>query len=123
MSQIAHGTRLYRAVINEDGSEQMVLPDAQLVEQVRPGDIEAFGQLADRYERTLLAIAIGALHDFHAAEDVVQAALLAAFRRLETLRDGEKFGAWLIQIARSQVVEAVRSRPVPSTLPLASEHE
>jgi RNA polymerase sigma-70 factor (ECF subfamily) len=101
----------------------MVISDAQLVEQVRLGDIEAFGKLAERYERTLLAIAIGTLHDFHTAEDVVQAALLLAFRRLKTLRDGEKFGAWLVQIARSQVVETVRSRPAPAAVRLASEHQ
>ena len=54
----------------------MVISDAQLVAQVRQGDVEAFRQLAERYERTLLAIAIGKLHDFHRAEDVVQATLL-----------------------------------------------
>lgn len=90
-----------------------MVSDAELVARVRHGDVEAFGQLIERYEKTLLAAVLADSHDFHTAEDVVQAALLLAFRRLETLRDERKFGPWLMQIARRQVVEAVRARRIP----------
>ncbi len=95
-----------------------MVPDAQLVDRVRHGDVEAFGRLAERYERSLLAIALAKLRDLHEAEDVVQETLLVAFRRLGTLREESKFGPWLMQIARSQVVEAVRARRVPASIPL-----
>jgi RNA polymerase sigma-70 factor (ECF subfamily) len=95
-----------------------LVPDAQLVARVRLGDVEAFGQLAERYERSLLAIALAKVRNFHEAEDVVQATLLLAFRRLGTLREEGKFGPWLMQIARSQVVEAVRARRIPARIPL-----
>ena len=102
----------------------MLPSDAQLVERVRLGDVEAFGQLAERYERSLLAIAIAKLHNIHSAEDVVQATLLLAFRQLGTLRDEGKFGPWLIKIAHSQVVEAVRTRQIPMRVLLDdSKHE
>jgi RNA polymerase sigma-70 factor (ECF subfamily) len=97
--------------------------DAELVGQVRRGDIEAFGRLIERYERTLLSVALAELHDVHAAEDVVQAAMLLAFRRLETLRDERKFAAWLIQIARRQVIDAVRARRVAITVRLDGSEE
>ena len=77
-----------------------------------------FGQLAERYERTLLAIALAKLHDMHTAEDVVQATLLVAFRRLNLLRDAAKFGPWLIRIAQRQAVDAYRTRRSPLTVPL-----
>jgi RNA polymerase sigma-70 factor (ECF subfamily) len=93
-------------------------PDAQLVARVRLGDVEAFGQLAERYERSLLAIALAKVGNIHEAEDIVQATLLAAFRRLGTLREERKFGPWLMQIARSQVVDAVRARRIPAGIPL-----
>ncbi len=96
----------------------MVVSDAQLVDRVRLGDVEAFGLLAERYERTLLAIALAKLHDLHASEDVVQATLLVAFRRLNLLRDAAKFGPWLIRIAQRQVVDASRARRSPLTVPL-----
>jgi RNA polymerase sigma-70 factor, ECF subfamily len=97
--------------------------DAQLVARVRDGDVEAFGQLAERYERSLLALALATLRDFHEAEDAVQATLLRAFRRLETLRDASKFGSWLTQIAQCQVIEAVRTRRIPVSLSLGDSSQ
>jgi RNA polymerase sigma-70 factor (ECF subfamily) len=95
-----------------------LLSDAQLVVRVRLGDVDLFGQLAQRYERSLLAIALAELRNFHEAEDVVQTTLLLAFRQLKTLRDERKFGPWLIQIARCQVVETANARQIPVTISL-----
>jgi RNA polymerase sigma-70 factor (ECF subfamily) len=91
----------------------MAVSDAELVARVRQGDVEAFGPLAQRYERTLLAAALARVGDIHTAEDVVQAALLRAFQRLSTLRDTSKFGPWLMQIARRQMVDVVRALADP----------
>lgn len=96
-----------------------MVPDAQLVDRVRLGDAEAFGQLAERYERSLLAIALAKVRNFHEAEDIVQSTLLVAFRRLGALHDGAKFGPWLMQIARSQGVESIRARRIPVSVPLS----
>jgi RNA polymerase sigma-70 factor, ECF subfamily len=94
-----------------------LVPDAQLVARVQRGDVEAFGLLAQRYERSLLAIALAKVRDAHEAEDIVQATLLTAFRRLGTLRDAARFGPWLMQIARNQVIEAVRARRIHAAIP------
>ncbi len=96
----------------------MAISDAELVARVRQGDVEAFGPLAMRYEKTLLAATIAHLRDIHTADDVVQATMLRAFQRLNTLRDDSKFGPWLMQIARRQMVDAVRARPVSVTVPV-----
>lgn len=97
--------------------------DAELVARTRRGDLDAFSHLCERYEKTLLAVAVSKLRDFHAAEDVVQASLLLAFRRLDTLRDNEKFSSWLLQIAYRQVVEVVRAQRMPVSVSLnGSEH-
>lgn len=96
----------------------MAISDAELVARVLQGDVEAFGPLAERYERTLLAAAIAQLRDIHTAEDVVQAALLRAYQRLNTLQDAGKFGPWLLQIARRQIIDAVRAPAVRATVPV-----
>ena len=90
-----------------------MLPDTELVNRVRQGDLGAFRTLVERYQRSLLAVALAEVRDIHVAEDIAQTVLLLAFRRLSTLRDGAKFYAWLMQIARRQIVEAARMRQVP----------
>ena len=89
-----------------------MLSDSELVDRVRGGDVESFGTLCRRYERSVLAIAVSELHDIHAAEDVAQATLLLAFQRLATLNDSSKFGPWLMQIGRRQVIETARKRQI-----------
>ncbi len=70
-----------------------------------------------------MAVALADLRDFHTAEDVAQAAFLSAYRRLASLRDGTRFGPWLLQIVRREVVNAVRSnRRVVATVPSVEGH-
>ena len=92
-----------------------MLSDEELVERVLHGDVESFGLLSQRYERTVLAVAWAELRDLHAAEDVAQATLVLAFERLITLRNRSSFGPWLMQIARRQVTDAARQRKTVMT--------
>lgn len=96
------------------------MSDADLVCRVRQGDAEAFGTLVRRYERSVRALVLSQLRDLDRADDAAQATFVLAYRRLATLRDAGRFGPWLMQIARRQVVEAVRARriavPIPSDL-------
>src|SRR6476659_5351319 len=100
-----------------------MLPDPELVNRVRQGDLGAFRTLVERYQRSLLAVALTEVRDIQAAEDITQTVLLLAYRRLATLRDGSKFYAWLMQIARRQIAETARMRRMPvaveSQLPIA----
>jgi RNA polymerase sigma-70 factor (ECF subfamily) len=66
-----------------------------LVEQARAGDEEAFASLARGASDRLLAIAYRILRDLGLAEDAVQQTLVLAWRELPSLRDVERFDAWL----------------------------
>ena len=66
-----------------------------LVERARAGDEEAFASLARGAGDRLLAIAYRILRDLGLAEDAVQQTLVLAWRELPTLRDVERFDAWL----------------------------
>jgi RNA polymerase sigma-70 factor, ECF subfamily len=93
-----------------DQELEMMPSDSDLVARARQSDIEAFGVLIERYERSLLAAVLVETRDLQTAEDVVQETLLVAYRRLATLRNPDKFGPWLMRIARRRVVDAARSR-------------
>lgn len=68
---------------------------SELVAQAQRGDREAFDALATGAYDRLYAIARRILRDGYAAEDAVQDALIRAWRDLRSLRDRDRFDAWL----------------------------
>jgi len=75
----------------------MGFTDGQLVERVRSGDREAFGDLVDRYRDMIYGLGYHLTGDFEAARDLAQEALIQAYLRLAQLRDPGKFAGWLRQ--------------------------
>ncbi|HYH80101.1 MAG TPA: sigma-70 family RNA polymerase sigma factor [Longimicrobium sp.] len=89
--------------------------DAQLVARVRRGDRAAAGALAERYLRACRAVALAVTGDPSDADDVCQDAFVSAMERIDACRQPERFGAWLMQIARNHARDHLRaSRPVLS---------
>ena len=70
----------------------------EVVERAAQGDQEAFATLATGHVDRCYALAYRILRDTHRAQDATQQALLNAWRDLATLRDPEKFDAWLHRI-------------------------
>jgi RNA polymerase sigma-70 factor (ECF subfamily) len=66
-----------------------------LVERAMAGDHDAFSELARVSIGRLYVVARLILRDDARAEDATQEALMAAWRRLEGLRDPDRFEAWL----------------------------
>ena len=66
-----------------------------LVEAARRGDHEAFEVLATAAADRLYAVARLILRSADLAEDAVQEALVRAWRQLPSLRDPDRFDAWL----------------------------
>ena len=66
-----------------------------LVEQASRGDRNAFESLAAANVDRCYALAFRILRDPHRAQDATQQALLGAWRDLPTLRDPDRFEAWL----------------------------
>ena len=83
--------------------------DAELVAETLAGDREAFGQLYDRHARMVRAVVVGVSGDWAAVEDMTQECFLRAYRKLAALRDTERFGPWIVGIARHVARERRRS--------------
>lgn len=84
--------------------------DAETIAAVLTGRREAFAELVCRYEDAVHAAAMGVLRDHHAAQDVCQETFVVAYRQLGTLREPASFGSWILRIARSQALNAIRRR-------------
>jgi RNA polymerase sigma-70 factor, ECF subfamily len=85
-----------------------VQSDAQIVAEVCAGDVEIYATLVRRYERLVRATILQKMGDRHLADDLVQDSFLIAFESLATLRDAERFGPWLLGIARNGAARSFR---------------
>jgi RNA polymerase sigma-70 factor (ECF subfamily) len=81
-----------------------------LVDRSRHGDREAFGVLAVGAVDRLYGIARLILRDTELAEDATQEALVRAWRDLPTLRDVERFDAWLYRLIVRACADVGRHR-------------
>lgn len=97
--------------------------DRELVSRVQAGDVEAFATLVERYERSVLAIVQAELRCPDAARNVTKTTMVRAFRRIARLDDGSQFGPWLLQQARRQSINAVRSMTRPDKCAVAKSQE
>lgn len=82
--------------------------DADLVGRVRAGDTDAYAVLVRRHARAAMRTArlLGAGSD---AEDVVQEALVKAYRSLGSFRADRPFRPWLLRIVANEARNAHRS--------------
>lgn len=99
------------------------LDEPRLVERVRQGDREAFGQLFDRYSDQAFAVAYGFLQHGEDAEDLVQEAFLRALERIDRLSRGSPFGPWFYRLLvnaalnRRKYLARRRMDVIPATTP------
>ena len=84
--------------------------DGDIVRAVLRGDREAFAALVARHQRAVWTTAWRVLRDDHAAADAGQEAFLQAFLRLGDLRRPERFGVWVLRIARRQAIRLARRK-------------
>lgn len=80
------------------------MDDATLVEKAREGSREAFGELVRRHRSKVYGYARSMVQEAHAAEDIVQDALIRAFLHLGKLVDAERFLPWVHRIVRNQAM-------------------
>ena len=82
--------------------------DESSVQATLAGNRDAFGNLVQRYFRSVRALCYSATPS--EADDLAQDIFLKAFLALDQLRSPEKFAPWLMQIARNHVRAHFRSR-------------
>lgn len=85
---------------------------AQLVVAAQAGQREAFGELFDRFQRHVFAIAMQRLGNYTEAQELCQDVFVQAMQKIGQLREPECFGSWLRSIAhRMAINRVVRRRP------------
>ena len=80
------------------------------------GDREAFGRLAERYQRAVYSVVFRRLRNHAESQELCQEVLLQAMRKIGQLQDGRCFGSWLRSIAGRMAINWLLRRKSAVTL-------
>ena len=90
----------------------------ELVLLARDGDREAYGELAQRFQSTVYAVALARLRNPTEAQELTQEVFLHGMRKLPQLRDVACFPGWLRQITvRMAINRLTRHGPLARVEP------
>jgi RNA polymerase sigma-70 factor, ECF subfamily len=97
--------------------------DLDLVHATQGGDVSAFEELVERYDRKLFRIAEHITHNREDSQDAVQEAFLKAFEHVGDFREDSQFSTWLIRITVNQALMKLRKRRTTKEVPLDEDFQ
>ena len=84
--------------------------DTEIITRVLAGDREGFAELLERHGRVLWSFVRGREPLLDRARDLYQDTLVRALEQLASLRDPERFRAWVLTMARNALAQRLRKR-------------
>ncbi len=98
--------------------------DAELASKAKRGNIDAFGELVERYKERAYMIALGFVGNPDDAMDLSQEAFVKAFKAIRTFKDGRDFYPWFYAVLRNTCFNFLRRRKTrkESSLDAAQEY-
>lgn len=89
-----------------------------LVDKAKTGDREAYGELVQRFQNSVYAMALARVRDPLEAQELAQEVFVHAMKKLPQLRDARCFAGWLRRItARMAINRLTRKGPIFGTEP------
>jgi len=84
------------------------MQDEQIILDIKNGNREAFGLLAEKYKDALYSFIFYSVKDEGAAGDIFQDTLLKAMTQIDKYKEEGKFKPWLFTIARNKITDHYR---------------
>jgi len=81
-----------------------------LVERAQAGDRTAYGELVERFQPTVYAVALSRLRNPTEAQELAQEVFLHGMKKLPQLRDAQCFAGWLRQITVRMAINRLTRR-------------
>src|SRR5947199_10077518 len=98
--------------------DRSAVPDAEIVQLVLGGEIDAFDELVRRTRRPAYRLARRITRNHEDADDVVQESYVKAYRALGRFEAGRAFGPWVYPIVARSALSHVEKRAGPRTGPI-----
>ena len=87
--------------------------DPELIQRTLAGDQRAFSALVRRYQKPLHALVWRKVGDFHIAEEITQDIFLNVYKKLQTLKNPNRFAGWLYVIATRRCIAWLKKKRIP----------
>jgi RNA polymerase sigma-70 factor, ECF subfamily len=84
--------------------------DREVILRCRKGDIEAFGELVEKYQRSLYTVVYRLVRDSSDADDITQTAFIKAYENLSRYKTEYPFFSWIHRIAVNEALNILRKR-------------
>lgn len=82
--------------------------DQILINQIKHGDTNAFGQLVDRYKDLVYTLAIRMLKNREEAEEVSQDTFIKTYKSLDRFKGDSKFSTWIYRVAYNTCLDRIK---------------
>ncbi len=87
----------------EDESETL-----ELIDRIRSGDKQAFGELMNRYKSQIAGVAYRMVGDYDDAKDITQLVFVKMVRNLHRYDFSKRFSTWLYRITVNASIDYIR---------------
>lgn len=84
--------------------------DEEIAANVQKGDVDAFGELVERYETRITRYAGKFLLSGEDAKDLAQEVFIKAYMNIQSFDANRKFSSWLYRIAHNEFINAIKKR-------------
>jgi len=92
--------------------------DSELVRDSQRGDREAFRNLVERYQRKIVAVAMGMVQNQDDALEIAQETFIKAYQNLDKFKGESSFYTWLYRIVVNRAIDFRRRERRAPTVPL-----
>ena len=95
--------------------------EKNLLERAKSGDIAAFEQLIDSYQRKIFNIALRMLGNYDDAGDLTQEVLIRIYRSIRSFKEQSSFSTWIYRITTNVCLDEIRKRKNRKVISLDEE--
>ncbi len=99
------------------------MTDADLIKKFLNGDVNAFNTLVWRWEKSVYNFILRYIGNREESQDICQKTFIRVYRKLNRLREPDRFSTWLYQIAINICRDEIKSRSRKKTYSLDNLQE
>lgn len=101
----------------------MLRTDSELVEVVKNGSHERYGELVRRHKSLVTTYCFNKVKQRETAEDLAQDTFVRGFEALKNLKKTSAFSGWLLSIAHNVCIDYLRSKQRTVPLEVFGDHD